>query len=177
MMLPLESHHVCQVAAGRCAQRGAVLPVALIMLLIISLLAVAGMSDTTLQERMAGSLRDRDIAFQAAEASLRQGELWIENNLAQAAAALELAPVAAAAWDGATPAPTQTLGGLYSADAGVALAQAPGVHVAAPQLLRANPGETPPRYQAIYPVTARAVGATQDTVVILRSTYNPLNEN
>lgn len=158
-------------------QHGAVLPVALFMLLIISLLAVSGMSDTALQERMAGSMRDRDIAFQAGEAALRVGEQWIEANPNLAASAGELRPQDAMTWDGVTPAATGNVTGLYSTDAGVSLAQAPIFHVGAPQLLRANPGETPARFERVYPVTVRAFGATDETIVILRSTYKALRED
>lgn len=157
------------------SQHGAVLPIALIMLLIISLLAVSGMSDTALQERMVGSMRDREIAFQAAEAALRTGEQWIEFNPALAAAAGQLLPEDAQVWDGSSP--TGTITGLYSSDAGVSLSRDPVFHVGAPQLLRANPGETPARFESIYPVTAQALGATDETVVILRSTYKALQED
>jgi len=56
-------------------QRGAALIVGLIMLLLLTLVGVAGMRDTLLQEKMAASMRDRDIALQAAEAALRAAEL------------------------------------------------------------------------------------------------------
>lgn len=56
-------------------QRGATLVVSMIMLLLLTLIGVAGMRDTMLQEKMAGNLRDRELALQAAEAALRQGEL------------------------------------------------------------------------------------------------------
>jgi type IV pilus assembly protein PilX len=151
--------------------------VALIMLLIISLLAVSGMSDTALQERMVGSMRDRDIAFEAAEAALRTGEQWVEFNPAGAAAAGELRPQDAMVWDGSSPSATGSVTGLYASDAGVSLAGAPVFHVGAPQLLRANPGETPARFESVYPVTAQALGATDETVVILRSTYKALRED
>jgi type IV pilus assembly protein PilX len=55
-------------------QRGAVLVVALVFLLLMTVLGVTSMSSTTLQERMAGNLRDNNLAFQAAEAALRSGE-------------------------------------------------------------------------------------------------------
>jgi len=64
--------------AGR--QKGSVLLLSLIMLLLLTLVAVAGMQGTILQERMTGNLRDRDLAFQAAEAGLRQAEAFIRNN-------------------------------------------------------------------------------------------------
>jgi type IV pilus assembly protein PilX len=57
-------------------QKGSALIVSLIMLLLLTLVAVAGMQGTILQERMTGNLRDRDLAFQAAEAALREGEAF-----------------------------------------------------------------------------------------------------
>lgn len=55
-------------------QRGAVLITGLIFLVVLTLLAVAGMRTTILEEKMAGNARDADIAFQAAEAALKAGE-------------------------------------------------------------------------------------------------------
>lgn len=59
-------------------QKGAVLVVALILLLVLTLVGVAGMQDTTLQEKMAGNMQDRNLAFQAAEAALRAGEVELQ---------------------------------------------------------------------------------------------------
>lgn len=56
------------------AQRGAVLIVGLIMLLLLTVIGLASIRGTDLQERMAGNMRDRNLAFQAAEAGLRYGE-------------------------------------------------------------------------------------------------------
>ncbi|MBD9679049.1 hypothetical protein IB274_20245 [Pseudomonas sp. PDM18] len=53
---------------------GAVLLVSLVMLLLLTLIGLAGMHMVQLEERMAGNLRDRQMAFQAAEAALRAGE-------------------------------------------------------------------------------------------------------
>ncbi|MBV1790120.1 hypothetical protein KQ940_18850 [Marinobacterium sp. D7] len=55
-------------------ESGAVLIVALIMLLLISIVGVGAMQSSSMEERMAGNLYDRHTAFQAAEAALRQGE-------------------------------------------------------------------------------------------------------
>ncbi len=59
-------------------ERGAALVVALIMLVIMALLGVAAMQNTTMEERMAGNLRQQYRAFQAAEAGLRRAEIEIE---------------------------------------------------------------------------------------------------
>lgn len=55
-------------------EHGAVLLVSLVMLLLLTLIGLAGMRMVQLEERMAGNLRDRQTAFQAAEAALRAGE-------------------------------------------------------------------------------------------------------
>lgn len=60
---------------NKSRQRGATLIVGMIMLLLLTLIGVAGMQDTLLQEKMAGNARDRDMALQAAEAALRDAEI------------------------------------------------------------------------------------------------------
>ncbi len=65
-------------------QQGSALIVALVLLLVITLLAVAGMQNTVLQERMAGNMHDRNIAFQQAEAGLRNAQAQIPGNVGQA---------------------------------------------------------------------------------------------
>ena len=55
-------------------QQGAVLVVSLIMLLIMTLIGLSSMRTTILEEKMAGNYRDRNIAFQAAEAALLDAE-------------------------------------------------------------------------------------------------------
>ena len=59
-------------------EQGSTLIVALIMLLLISLIAVSSMQDTILQERMVSNTEDRALAFEAAEAALREGETVID---------------------------------------------------------------------------------------------------
>jgi len=65
---------------GQNRQKGSVLLVSLIMLLLLTLIAVGGMQGTILQERMTGNLRDRDLAFQAAEAALREAEELVRDD-------------------------------------------------------------------------------------------------
>lgn len=55
-------------------QSGAVLIVGLIMLLLMTIVGLAAIRGSSLQELMASNLRDRNLAFQAAEAGLRAGE-------------------------------------------------------------------------------------------------------
>jgi len=55
-------------------QRGAVLVVGLVMLLLLTLIGMAAIRSSTMQERMAGNMRDHNLAFQSAEAGLSSAE-------------------------------------------------------------------------------------------------------
>lgn len=59
-------------------QRGAVLYVALVFLVLLALLGVAGMQVSMLQERMAANYRATNVAFQLAESVAREKEAEIE---------------------------------------------------------------------------------------------------
>ncbi|GAB4207687.1 MAG: hypothetical protein Fur0019_12500 [Tibeticola sp.] len=61
-------------------QRGVVLIISLFILLAITLLAVGFIESLGLDERMAGNFKDRQVAFQAAEAGLRDAEQLILSN-------------------------------------------------------------------------------------------------
>lgn len=69
----LRSYGHCKSGYGH-SEKGSALIVSLVMLLLITLVAVAGMQTTIMQERMSSNLYNRDLAFQAAEAALREGE-------------------------------------------------------------------------------------------------------
>jgi type IV pilus assembly protein PilX len=55
-------------------QHGMILIVALVMVVLMSIVAVASIRGSGLQEAMSGSMRDRNVAFQGAEAALRTAE-------------------------------------------------------------------------------------------------------
>lgn len=59
------------------AQRGAALIVSLVFLIILTLLGTTAAMNTSLQERMAGNTRNRDLAFQAAEHALAAADDWL----------------------------------------------------------------------------------------------------
>jgi type IV pilus assembly protein PilX len=62
-------------------QRGAVLIVSMLLLLIVTILALSASQATRLQERMVGSQRNFDLAFQSAEAGLRAGERIVSDSM------------------------------------------------------------------------------------------------
>ena len=55
-------------------QSGASLIVVLILLLVMTLLGLAVLGNTLLEERMSANMFDRSLGFQAAETALREGE-------------------------------------------------------------------------------------------------------
>lgn len=71
----------------RRRQHGAVLFVALIMLILLTLMAVTGMQVTMLQERMSGNFRVQQIAFERSEGRMAEGRdrvsdiLWAYDNI------------------------------------------------------------------------------------------------
>ena len=55
-----------------CRQRGAALVVGLLLLLVLTILAISGMTTATLELQMAGSTQHKEHAFQAAETGIEQ---------------------------------------------------------------------------------------------------------
>src|SRR5688500_11003113 len=55
-------------------QRGVALIVSLVLLVVATLIGLASVRGTTLQERMSANMYDRSLAFQRAEAALRAAE-------------------------------------------------------------------------------------------------------
>jgi type IV pilus assembly protein PilX len=62
-------------------QQGASLVIALMFLIVLTILGLVSVRSSTLHERMAGNDRDRAIAFEAAEAALRDAEADILANI------------------------------------------------------------------------------------------------
>lgn len=149
-------------------QGGAALIISLIFLLLMTLIGVTSMQSTTLQERMAGNTRDRNLALQAAEAALRQGETWLgiagSQNTADTAA--ELANPAA--WDGSSP---------HGSAAGYtpALASNPVFYVGPSTQVVYGISSSSTTTEDFYPVTAYAEGGAETTVVVLQSMFKRIN--
>jgi type IV pilus assembly protein PilX len=75
-------------------QKGAILIVALVMLLLLTVIGISSMRGTTLQERMASNMRDQNMALQAAESSLRKAESVLDEKFtADTMSTLNVTPV------------------------------------------------------------------------------------
>lgn len=60
-------------------QSGIVLVFSLLILSVLTLAALTGMKSSIVDEKMAGNLRDSELALQAAEGALRDAETFINN--------------------------------------------------------------------------------------------------
>ncbi len=171
-------------AAG--GQRGAALVAVMLLLVITMLMAVSSVRTANLEERMAGHTRDRQVAFQMAEAALRDAEQVIASDtdgpfnplrpgqfLDTCAGGLCRSAPGVPLWTGFTDsdwASTKTW--LYGAATGAtALAGASGPRYAIEFQGTAQPIEPGKPCVALYLLTARARGANATTDVVLQSVY------
>ena len=58
----------------RAEEQGVALVVVMVLLVVVTLLALASLRNAILEERMSAAVYDRSLAFQAVEAALREGE-------------------------------------------------------------------------------------------------------
>jgi type IV pilus assembly protein PilX len=185
--------------AGRARQRGLSLVTTLVLMLATLGLGVAVMSVGAMEERLIANTKDRDLALQAAEAALRDGEQDIASNIGSTTAFTDNCA------DGLCSPPSQRdgigslasspvddprLGFDWSVDANVrkygqytgaaqfpSVAQQPRYVVEKFSFLGTPAGESvvlgaePVAPGVGYRITARAVGARPETVVYLQSIY------
>ncbi|MGC9456385.1 MAG: pilus assembly PilX family protein [Halothiobacillaceae bacterium] len=136
----------------------------MILLLVMTILGITAMQSTTLQERMAGNMKDRNAAFQAAEAALREAEEVIASDWPTLLGSMQELSTAAANWDGQD-------GTVVATTLDDQLFQQPRYHIGPEELVRINPGELPAEFDCAFPITTIAWGAQETTVVILESLY------
>lgn len=67
-----------QRSSVRQKQGGVALVVALILLVVITLVGLAAVRGTIMQQKMSSNFRDRQIAFQVGEAGLRQAQIVVQ---------------------------------------------------------------------------------------------------
>lgn len=66
------NHHISNQV--HLSQQGAALITSLVILLVLTVLGISAMKNSSLQESIVGNLRDHDLAFQSAEAGLTAAE-------------------------------------------------------------------------------------------------------
>jgi type IV pilus assembly protein PilX len=184
---------------GPARQRGISLVTTLVLMLATLGLGVAVMSVGAMEERLIANTKDRDLALQAAEAALRDGEQDIATNVSSSTAfsdtcanglctppsqrnsvgALGSSPVddSALGFDWSVDANVRTYGQYTGAAQFPDVAQQPRYVIEKFSYLGTPAGESvvlgaePAAPGVGYRITARAVGARPETVVVLQSIY------
>ena len=73
------AHGICRNRSGLLREQGTALVFALVMLLILTILGITAITTSSLQEKMAGNMRDQYMAQQAADSIVLDGISWIFN--------------------------------------------------------------------------------------------------
>jgi type IV pilus assembly protein PilX len=162
--------------ANYFAQRGATLIVAMILLLLITMIGVAGMQTTNMQERMAGAMMDRNQAFQTAESALRSAEIYL---------AATKSPTSTKLGSTAKPGSSDYWDSVFNWTTATAITDAKYDELAADPLYVIEKISTVAAGSSVqykdaqstnvitYRVTAKGTGLSNNTQVILQSTYRP----
>ncbi len=168
--------------APRKKQQGAVLAISLIMLLVMTLVGVAAMQNTVMEEKMAGNMGNAARSLQAAESALRAAETFLAAGGLPAfdgsAAGLYkqedvgTAPIfmSSTVWNSSTTSVTYGTS-LY----GIPTANLPKYIIEelapVPDLSGSQAADEPLPDATVYRITARGVDGTGNTVTRLQSIY------
>ncbi len=162
-------------------QSGVVLIISLIMLLLLTLIGVTAIQTTSLEEKMAGNLRNRNLAFQAAESALRDAEQFIQgtntafNPLKYSGGPFQGADCVSGLCPTTTPATWATSGFDWTAKGRLYSGTIPGI-VKQPcyviELIGKKDSTDSSRVYAIFRITAFAWGGDLNAVVQLQTIYS-----
>lgn len=173
------------------SQQGAALIISMLLLTVLTLLSISAMNSAALQERMSGHLRDSQLAFESADAALRDSEQWLDNQPQPPAACASVSvgcvlfePTAldtldgsdGSAWWRASDHGWWQQHGLDFISSGQELPQSVDDPRSVIELLERVPdslviGVTPPGSRTYYRITARGVGGSPWAQTIVQSTF------
>lgn len=168
-------------------QRGAALITALIFLIILTLLGLTAMQTSSLEERMSGSARNRSLAIQAGEQTLRYAEqdILLSGRVRPVAASagcvngicVQADVGAVQVWQDAARLANATVYNTV-AMAGYVAPVLPAVDAPPTYLIeyvpRVNvPGEDAGSTLDYYRITSRSVGGDPNTVAFLQEIFRP----
>lgn len=163
----------------RSREQGSALVIALVMLVVLTLMAIAGMQTTSIQERMAGNLRDKNLAFQAAEAALREAEMFLQSAVLPSFngtdGLYQSSTFDRSNWNDHDFWSNSTNYHEYEVDISNVTAMPRYIIEELPPVPETVPNlaaDEPIPDTAMYRVTTRAVGGTEGAEVILQTTYN-----
>jgi type IV pilus assembly protein PilX len=163
-------------------QRGVVLVISLLMLLVLTMIGLAATRGTTIEQRMTANQNDQEVAFEAAEAALRAGESELAgaatpNFAGNTAGAYTLSTMGTTNWTNIDWNPSGTAVTGYTAGIQptpivnpsyfIVYDSSGGGQTSGTSLNPSQPLST----NALYYIYARGVGLTGNTAVVLKSAY------
>jgi len=166
-------------SAARHQQRGVVLFVSLIMLMVMTLIGVTGMQNSSMEEKMVANVRDIDLSFQAAEAALREAETSLQvavlkefdgsNTGLYQPVTRDSQPL----WEAAS---TWNAGGALPYTGSLAYLSAPPQYIIeelppVPDPDGSVAADEPLPETRVYRVTARGVGGTDKAITMLQAAF------
>jgi len=174
------------------AERGIVLVTSLLLLVLITLLAVSMFRGFGVEERIAGNLREKQRALNAAQSAMQYAEWWLTSadnvnlvgnctapllnaNLNQGMVCqntlhTQVASVATVPW--VDPATGNEFGVAYaSTGMNVNVNPGPNTLVSAPRFYISLLGPSATGAGSIYQIDAWAYGASSNAVAVVESTY------
>ena len=172
-------------SSGSRKQRGWVLVIGLVVLVMLSIIAIALMRTTLVEEKMAGATRDINLSFEAAETALRGAEAFIENQSDDSLFATTSTGIYAQGTDPANTEPNAYLTTWSDTNSRI-LASVPAGVTTAPRYMIKKVGEIGDegslnlggygetdltQKSVIYRITARGTGGNDSTQTVLRSHY------
>lgn len=165
------------------AQRGTALIMALVFLLLLTMLGITASNTATLEERMAGNVKDQNLSFQAAETALAHAEAWVASTTGPADLTVDNAKgiydpagsSVAEVWETVDWSSTNVV--TYPGTPGTTATGTLGDVNTMPKYIIENMGTvpaTPPATGTILTVriTARGTGASDSTESIVQSTFS-----
>ena len=166
-------------------QSGAVLILSLIVVIILSLLVTSAVQSTILQQKMATNLRDKDLAFQSAETSLKSGEGFLykrhRNDLAGTFSGNNGLYTFSTSADNArtnldTESSWENLSTVQSHNLYQIISRPTYIIEELPEIIAPGDSLTVPRpvSATYYRVTSKSKGGTDSSLVILQSIYKKL---
>ncbi|UCV16321.1 pilus assembly PilX family protein [Quatrionicoccus australiensis] len=157
---------------------GFALIVAMIILAVMSILVVSSVRNTTLSEKMSGSYLDRNLAQQAAEQALRQGEAILVTNGEMCASGCAVSSAGAVTSSAVTTAFSAV---AWDESAAVSISKPTSQKTSAKYFVKLLPDSAKPGYPSYagslsgmasckpYSVMGKGLGLDSRTVVILQT--------
>ncbi len=153
-------------------QHGSVLILALVLLIMLTIIAVAEMSMNTSQTRIASNSADQQVAFQTAEGALNEATTKLLSGQYSTASFLNntnglylFNPTSAPLW---TTIDWNSSSSAIKSFKGGSNAQATFIIEQLPSIIQGGQNMNSPAQ--VYRITARGVGASGNSVVILQTT-------